>query len=181
MIKDDQKIRDFISNTKELLKIEKDEEEEQLKELLKTTELKRLEKLGLCITDLKIKKISMGMFNKPVIHMNHSLFEKNRRLTKENGNDDYLNKVRLSKENNKIRNGDLVAIYQWSKESRFISGTPDFTGSVDHLGEFKAKIVTQENDEKNIFKADYGSIKYVMVQMVNEVTFQRYRKCLDRL
>lgn len=76
MESEDSPIKDFIELNRELLQIERQEEEDQLKDLLTSKTVKELSAYGLCVNNLKVKSTKIGMFDKPEITFVKKGYEK---------------------------------------------------------------------------------------------------------
>lgn len=174
-------INKYIEKSRELLKVERQEEEDQLKELLSSTPIRKLQEIGLCLGSLKIKAVYQGIGDRPLVVMNHRSFEKSRRLSYENDSQEYLQKVRLMKDNVKFRNGDILGIYEFHKGEDTLKGSPVLSGTVERMQEFKVKILCGDSGEFDVFSNWHEKKIYCLVKMVNEVTFKRYNICLDRM
>ena len=68
-------IANWITNQKDLIDLERKEEEEQLLEIMATTTLKELETLGLCFNNLKISKTKYSVFNKILVTFVNKKFD----------------------------------------------------------------------------------------------------------
>ena len=68
-------IRDWITNQKDLIDLERSDEEEQLKEIMATTSLKELETMGLAFNNLKISKTKYSVFNKILVTFTHKKYD----------------------------------------------------------------------------------------------------------
>jgi len=175
MFADSYKIREFAAEQRSLLKIERDDEEEQLRELLKASGLSKLVKLGLCIPELKVRSVRVGMFDKPVISLEQWGFEKHKLQSGVN-----LEYCKLYKDGLKVRKGDMVGIYPWTNNDSFLQNKPLLTGVVDDFSTFKIKVSCHESEEFDVY-GNWSLGHFCIVQMINDITFKRYRECLDRL
>lgn len=174
-------ISKFIALQKELLLIERNEEEEQLKELLSNTSIHELSDYGLSIKNLKIKSSKMGMFDKPEITLVKKWFNKNKKNADDATDKEFKDKIKVRRENTRISQGDIVGLYKYRKDIQFLDDHPVLTGSVSRMSDFKITLMCDGRSDVDVFTETFEGGAYSLVQMVNDVTFKRFNKGLDRL
>jgi hypothetical protein len=173
MIVEVEPIKKFIETQKELIQIEREEEEVQLNQLLKETRIKDLALFGLCLTKLRIKKTKMGAFDKPVVTFAPNGFESSKKVA------DCTDKVQLERvkftNNQKFSRGDLVSLYSLDKGVDRFADKPIGTGSLEKVEDYSLTVVFNEsmNAEVDFFSEEFSNGMYCLVQAVNDVTYRR--------
>jgi superfamily I DNA and/or RNA helicase len=174
------KIKKFVDNQRYLIQIERDEEETQLKELLKDTSVKLLTKYGFCFVKLKVEKLKMGAFDKPLVSFRPKHFDNMKKYDEEH-NTGTLDNIKFTN-NARFSRGDLVALYPYEKGQAYFTGSPLATGSVEKLEDYRMTVAFSDNvDEVDFFSDEFEGGLFCVVQLVNDVTFRRYSECLDRM
>ena len=136
------KIDTWIENQKKMIKIEREEEEEQMKQLLKETPVNDLIEFGYCIPKIKVKSIKVGPFDKPVATFTQKAFENYKKL--EDCQDrSLLEKLKFTN-NQRFSRGDLVSLFIYDKNKEFYHDKPVGVGSIDKLEDFKMSIKRNE-------------------------------------
>jgi hypothetical protein len=154
-------IKEFIELNRDLLKVERQEEEDQLKDLLSSKTVKELSSYGLCINNLKVKSTKIGMFDKAEISFIKKGYEKvSKQQGKENGD---LDRLKVRKENTRISQGEIVGIYRYKHDGEFFDDHPVLSGSVSKISDFKITIICDSRTEVDVFSATFENDCYSVV------------------
>lgn len=174
-------IVEFIKKQKDLITIERDEEEAQLRELLRDTKVRELTQFGLCLSKLRIKSTKVGAFDKPVIVFRPNAYNPSK-ASEDQGDSQALAALKFTN-NQKFSRGDLVNLYSMDKSKEFFSDKPLAVGSLEKLEDFKLTVVFGEstNSDFDFFTEEAQEGMYCLVQAVNDITYRRFGECLNRL
>ena len=150
-------VTDFVKDQKYYLELEREEEENCTTQRITTYSAKQLEKLGICIRKLNVVDIEYTSYGKYLAE-----FQKRT-------NSSFENKITKYK----FDSGDVVGLFQYSEK---IHATPLYRGIVSQFNSKKIVIafdneIEPESLPKNI----------CLVQLVNQVTYDRIKKGLDQL
>lgn len=173
MIADSQDIRKFIEKQRELIQVERNEEETQLTELLRDTKVKDLARFGLCVTKLKIKKTKVGAFDKPVVVFCKKGLETAKQV-EECTSKEYLDKSNFL-ENLRFGKGDLLGLYVSEKGKEYFMDKPLAMGSLEKLEAHKMTVVFNDTSDSafDFFTEEAEGGTYCLVQTLNDVTYRR--------
>ena len=147
----------FIKEQKYYLELERQEEENESINKIANYSAKQLEKIGICIRKLEIVEIVYSSYGKYLTE-----FQKRTKC-------DFTTKITKYK----FDNGDVVGLFQYSDK---IHEEPLYRGIVSQFNSQKIVIafdneIELESLPKNI----------CLVQLVNQITYDRIKKGLDRL
>lgn len=121
------------------------------------------------------------MFDKPELTMIKKGYEKHKRLTAQTENNEFIDKMKLRKENTRISRGDIVGLYKYRKDVHYLVGNPVLTGSVSKINDHKITIMCDGRSDVDVFTEAFEGEAYTVVQMVNDITFKRFNECLKSL
>jgi hypothetical protein len=172
--KDIEAIPKFVKTQRELIQIERDEEELQLRELLRDTKVKDLVQFGLCLNKLKIKKTKVGAFDKPIVVFRQACLAGSKKI-EDFGDKELLEKLKFTN-NQKFSRGDLVALYRAESSREKFSEKPLAVGSLEKVEDFSLTVVfndSQLDGDIDFFSEDAENGMYCLVQTVNDVTYRR--------
>lgn len=172
--KDIEAIPKFVKKQRDLIQIEKDAEETQLRELLRDTKVKDLVQFGLCINKLRIKKTKLGAFDKPIVVFRPASLDSSKKV-EDFGDKELLEKLKFTN-NQKFSRGDLVALYRAENSREKFSEKPLAVGSLEKVEDFSLTVVfndSQQEGDIDFFSEEAESGMYCLVQTVNDVTYRR--------
>ena len=150
-------ITDFVKDQKYFLEKEREEEENDTVNRITTYSAKQLEKLGVCIRKLNLVNTEYASYGKYLIE-----FEKRCKSPFENKITKY-----------KFDSGDVVGLFQYSEK---IHEEPLYRGIVSVFNSKRIVIAFDtEIDEESLPK------NICLVQLANQVTYDRIKKGLDKL
>lgn len=173
MIAESQSIREFVEKQRELIQVERSEEETQLRELLRDTKVKDLAKFGLCATKLKIKKTKVGAFDKPVVVFCRKNLETSKQV-EECTDREFLDKNNFL-ENLRFSKGDLLGLYVCEKGKEYFREKPLSMGSLEKVEAHKMTVVFSDTADSDFdfFTEEAEAGMYCLVQTLNDVTYRR--------
>jgi hypothetical protein len=174
MITEGETIKDFLQKQRDLIQIERDEEETQLRELLRDTKIKDLAQFGLCFIKLRIKKTKLGAFDKPIVVFRPSSLDSSKKI-EDHPDKEFLEKIKFTN-NQKFSRGDLVALYSSETSKEKFSDKPLAVGSLEKVDDFSLTVVfndSQLDGDIDFFSEEAENGMYCLVQTVNDVTYRR--------
>lgn len=174
MISEGETISAFVKKQRELIQIEREEEETQLRELLRDTKVNDLVKFGLCFKKLKIKKTKLGAFDRPIVVFRPLALDSSKKI-EDHPDREFLERLKFTN-NQKFSRGDLVALYSAETSREKFSEKPLAVGSLEKVGDFELTVVFSDNQQEgeiDFFSEEAESGMYCLVQTVNDVTYRR--------
>ena len=180
------KIKNWISKSNELLELEKREEEENLKEILSTTSIVEQEKMGLCFNHQRIQKAKYGIFNKIMLTLVHRKLINLKKdvIKKDIDKMKDFESIKFTQSHNKISTGDILGVYLLQGNGpKCFDDEPIFSAVVYQIQDFKLTVTVDMNDDDkfDLFGDGMKNCQLSVVQMVNNITYERYSQSLQRL
>lgn len=172
--KDIATIPQFVKKQRDLIQIERNEEETQLRELLKDTKVKDLVQFGLCFNKLRIRKTKLGAFDKPIVVFRPASLDSSKKI-EEFHDKELLDKIKFTN-SQKFSRGDLVALYRAESSREKFSEKPLAVGSLEKVEDFSLTVVFNDNQQDgdiDFFSEEAENGMYCLVQTVNDVTYRR--------
>ncbi|KAL4449194.1 hypothetical protein ABPG74_015576 [Tetrahymena malaccensis] len=159
---------EFLQKQKKMLEDEHAEEMKEHEFIIKQSTCSDLEELGLAVNKLKLKSVKTGLYGRTLVTFAHPHYS----MDKIKESPQLAKMVKLPE--SKFQSGDNVSIY---KQSLTFDGNPLEKGVIFKKNDYKFVVAFDEEINENQLSNEVISI----VMEVNEVTYNRFLKCLQNI